>query len=73
MKVNDKNLPDMSVMEFGRYKKAGLKLPSPGNLQTGFFQLFFCYMFKSLIHDGCHMAVCQGVENRFSVSAELDQ
>ena len=59
MKVNDKNLPDMSVMEFGRYKKAGLKLPSTGNLQTGFFSY--------------SSAVCQGVENRFSVSAELDQ
>lgn len=39
----------------------------------GFTQLFFCYMFKSLIHDGCHMAVCQGVVNGFSISSKFDQ
>lgn len=38
-----------------------------------FYELFFCNVFQTLIHDGCHMAVCQGVVNGFSVSSKFDQ
>ena len=30
-------------------------------------------MFQTLIHDGSYMAVCQRIENSFSVSSKFDQ
>lgn len=68
---DEAKLPELNVI----YKKADLLFPllESGSAFGAFYVLFFCYVFQTLIHDGCHVAVCQGVEDCFSISSKFDQ